>query len=106
MQSTNRGRPAGRRHDTVIHVRLPRPAIDAFRKMARGKRATLSQLVRSAILEKLTGAIGPLARIANSDAAASERMRAMRLLRMIATVGLHLGPAGLQLARARAMQTK
>ena len=90
-----RGRIPGRQHDSNVQVRMPTPALKALKKLAASEKASVSQIVRSAIVRRLSDEIGPLTKIAKDETAApSKRLRAITAVRLIVEVGHAHGTDG------------
>ena len=97
------GRPRGVQYDTTFNVRLPRPTLEALKELARLEKCTVSQAVRAGILAQMAKVLPQLIATAkNVDRAGSRRLKAIQRIRLLLRAELHLGPVGLELARARA----
>jgi len=102
-EGKKKGRPPGRQYDKVLHIRLPAESVRALKELAGIGGVSVSEIVRSGILASLAHAIEPLAKTVNDDSRpARKRLTAIKRLRKIMEAGLHMGPVGLQLARAKA----
>ncbi|MEE8169577.1 MAG: hypothetical protein V3T70_03435 [Phycisphaerae bacterium] len=101
-----RGRPRGQQHDVTVHVRMPRPAADASRTLARRCGVSVSTLVRLLVDGALAKAMEPTVKVArNKNASAWQRIKAIKALRMYARAALYLRPVGLTIARAQAAES-
>lgn len=97
-----RGRPPGAQHDKSIQVRLPSEALKALKEIAKIEHTTVSEIVRAGVEKVLSEGAQKLIGIArNTDRAARRRLKAVQRIRLILRAALHLGPEGLNLARAR-----
>lgn len=98
-----RGRPPGRQHDTILHIRLPKATVKALKQLARRGRVSMSAVVRSGVLASMAQAVAPLVAVAkNEQMSGRRRIEALRVLRLYATACMHLSPHGRELARQRA----
>jgi Arc/MetJ-type ribon-helix-helix transcriptional regulator len=106
VQGRNKGgRPPGKQYDVNINVRLPRPALEALKLLAKRSHKSVSELVRSGVLASLAYAIPQQAEIAtNEKRAARRRLEAIKNIRLITRASVYMGPDGLRLARAEALK--
>lgn len=97
------GRPRGRQYDVLYTLRLPRPALEAIRELAKHTDRTVADVLRTGVIASLVQAVAPAAAIAKDEnAAPSRRLEAADLLRLVTTAATYLGPLGLKIARAEA----
>jgi hypothetical protein len=95
------GRPKGRQFDATIHVRLPRPVIDALRSVSGGKNTNLSGVIRAAMINMFCQAVPTFVRTARDETASPyNRLSAIKTIRAMSLATLLLSPIGLKLARA------
>jgi hypothetical protein len=98
-----RGRPPGKQHDAVVHVRLPRVALEALQQLARKCGVSVARIVRWGIAEGLSRSIKPAAELAQDENAAGlRRLAAIQWIDLCGKAELHMSPVGLKVARARA----
>ena len=65
-QNRRRGRPRGHQHDATVALRLPKPALDAIRELARRSKQSVPAILRSGLIASLTRAIEPAVAVAKN----------------------------------------
>ena len=86
----------------TLHVRMPKPAVQALKKLARQCNSTISKVVRAGVAAKLATMVPPLVKTTRDDTASDwQKLQAIKTLRLLAMTALYLGPRGLEMARGR-----
>ncbi len=105
-EHTKRGRPRGQQHDVTVHVRMPGPAADAIRNLARRCGVSVSTLVRLLVDGALAKAVEPTVKLArDKNTSAWQRIKAIKAIRLYARAAMYLRPVGLTIARAQAAES-